>query len=820
MTHHSALDSRRPAPRTIATRLRPTAMSVHLACAALAAAGWAWSPSAQAQAAAATATVQANVPPGPLAEALNRFALQAGVAIAVDADRLKGRSTPGLQGAVTVEDGFRRLLAGSEHQLGRTAAGYVLVAAPLTPALDVGAALPVVRVKAAREADVTHNLGTPARIGVLGDLAQAETPFSSVVVSNEQILAQDAQKLGDLFMQDASVSDNSGAYTAWSTYLTVRGMELDWQNSYRIDGKPYLGYTVTLPYDHMAQVELLKGATGFMYGFGAPGGMLNYVTKKPTATPSRNVSLGYASRSIVRASADLGGHLGEGGALGYRIDATHEQGRTSNEGSLRRSSALLALEARLSKRLSWDFQALAQSRLTQDTEPGMQTRAVGARLPDPIRNGKTTVGAGTAVDNTFGFLATRLNYRLGDGWQAQTSFSQSYSKTRRNESVLYLQNAVGDYNDARADYGERYQYSYWDAMLQGRVQAAGLTHHIVAGLSWQKQRNDEALNAVWIPVYGTGNLHRQNTNRYDSLGSFDSLGLYRATEVTHKAVFASDRIELNDRWSVLAGLRAVRYEKLNWDGSGGAQPPYRDSGVLTPTAAVMYKLAGDTTAYLSYVQALQQGATVSSLPAYTNAGQMLNPLMSTQWELGIKKDGSDWAATAALFRVAKTTEYDRSCGTDCLTKVQDGESVFQGMELGATARLDNAWSLGANLMLLDAEYATGEAALVGKRVAGAPRLVATAQLAWRVPQLDGLLLRLGAKYTGKTPLRVDNTLDVAGHAVASLGATYDMKAGGQLLTLRGHVSNLFDKKHWIFQYANYIKAGDPRALHLSATLHY
>ncbi len=808
----------RPPRRALAAPLRPTALAVHLAYAALAA-GWMFTPAAHAQAASGAAVVQADVPAGPLAAALNRFALQAGVTIAVDADRLKGLSTPGLKGAVTADEGFRRLLEGSGYQAGRTAAGYVLVAAPAAASEAGGAAaLPVVRTKAAVDADITRNLGTAVRAGALGDVAQKDTPFSSAVVTNGQIQELAPQKLGDLFVQDASVSDNSGAYTAWSTYLTVRGMDLDWQNSYRIDGKPYLGYTVTLPYEHMEQVELLKGATGFMYGFGAPGGMLNYVTKKPTATPTRSIGLGYAGSSIVRANADLGGRL-EGG-LGYRLDATHEQGSTTNDGSLKRSSVLLALDAQLTDRLSWDFQTIYQDRLTEETEPGMQTRALVDRLPDPIRNDRKLVGPGNFVDNQFGFLATRLKYRLGDDWQAQTSFSQSYSKTRRNESILYLQNAAGDYADARADYGERYQYSYWDAMLQGSVQAAGVTHHIVAGVSWQQQRNDDSRNAVWIPSVGTGRLGVQNTNRYDSIGSFDSLGLYRLTELTHKAVFASDRIELNDRWSVLAGLRWIQYEKLNWDGTGAATTPYRENGVVTPTVAAMYKLASDTTAYASYVESLQQGANVPRLPIYTNAGAMLNPLKSRQWELGVKKDGADWSFTAALFRVTKATEYDRSCGADCLTKVQEGESVFQGLELGATARLDSAWSLGGNLMLLDAEYASGETALVGKRVAGSPRLVTTAQLAWRVPAVQGLQLRLGAKYTGRTPLRVDNSIDVDGHVLASLGASYDTVVAGRVMTWQAQVHNLLGKKYWVYQYSNYIKAGDPRSLNLSATLHF
>lgn len=683
------------------------------------------------------------------------------------------------------------------------------------------ATLPMVKVTTPIESGVTQNLGNPVRAGALGDAAQKDTPFSSAVVTSQQILELSPQKLGDLFIQDASVSDNSGAYTAWGTYLTVRGMDLDWQNSYRIDGKPFLGYTVTLPYEHMEQVELLKGATGFMYGFGAPGGMINYVTKKPTDTPTRNVSLGYVSSGIVRANADLSDRIGNSGALGYRLDATHEEGTTSNDGSLKRSSFLLALDAKLTDRLTWDFQTIYQDSLIEDTEPTIQTRALGNVLPDTIKNDEKLVGPGNYVDNEFAFAATGLKYQLNDDWQAQTNFSQSYSRTRRNESVLALQNAAGDYLDHRADYGERYRFSYWDTMLQGRLQLAGMTHNVVTGLSWQKQSNDDSSNSVFIVGYGTGNLGLQNTNRYESVGSFNDLGLYRLTEITQKSVFASDRVELSDRWSVLGGARWIQYEKLNWDKTGARTSDYKENGIVTPTVALMYNVTSDTTAYASYVESLEQGGTVpNEQPPYTNAREMLDPLTSKQWELGIKKDGTSWSGTAALFQVTRTTEYDRSCGANCLTKVQSGESVFQGLELGATARMGNFWSLGGELMLLDAEYVSGDASIVDNDVAGAPRAVATAQLAYRVPEIDGLQLYLGAKYTGTTPLRTDNSLDVDAYTLARLGATYDTRVAGQAMTFRANINNLFNKEYWMYQYANYIKAGDPRTINLSATLHF
>ncbi len=686
--------------------------------------------------------------------------------------------------------------------------------------------LPTVEVAAPAVSGVTQNLGAKVSAGALGNVTQKDTPFSSTVVTSEQIQEQASQKLGDLFSMDASVSDNTGANTAWSTYLTVRGMDLDWENSYRMNGKPFLGYSTTLPYEHFEQVELLKGASAFMSGFGIPGGVVNYVTKAPTSTPTRSVTLGYTSSSLVRANADLGGRVGEDGAVGYRLNVTREEGKPANGGKLERSSALLALDAKLSDRLTWDFQTLYQDRLATDTEPTIRTGGWwdgaayqdvypgGGALPTTIKNTQTTVGPGTYTDNQFAHMATGLKYQITPDWQALTHFSHSYSKTRRNEQVLHLSNANGDYNVARADYGERYQVQYWDAMATGRVQTGSLRHNIVAGVSWQKQMNDEAGAGVYDTNYGTGNLYEQNNVAYYGVGDFGNLQVRRAKEIWQRAIFASDRVELNDRWSVLGGLRWTHYEQNSLNASGGVTSSYEKKGVVTPTVAVMNKLTADTTAYVSYVESLQQGATVAA--GYVNARELLDPLTSKQWELGLKKDGAQWSGTAALFKVERGVEYANASNV----YVQDGKSIYQGLELGATARLDKLWSVGGSLMVLDAEYVEGSGSNNGKRVAGAPKQVVTAQVAYRVPVVQGLQVRLGAKHTGETPLRADNSLEVDSYTLFNLGATYDTKVQGYATTFRANINNLTDRQYWMYQYANYIKAGDPRTFSVSATVNF
>lgn len=710
-----------------------------------------------------------------------------------------------------------------KHQL--ALAALTVLCAGLAQAQQQEATLGSVEVVAPAVFGVTQNLGAKVGAGALGNVTQKDTPFSSAVVTNEQILEQGSQKLGDLFIQDASVSDNTGANTAWSTYLSVRGLELDWQTSWRLDGKPFLAYSTTLPYEHFEQIELFKGASGFMYGFGAPGGIINYVSKKPTDTPTRAVTLGYASSSLLRANADLGGRVGEG-ALGYRLNVTREEGKPANGGRLERSSMLLALDARLSDRLSWDLQTLYQDRLARDTEPSIRTSGWwngtayqsvfpdGSALPTPIKNDQTLVGPGSYTDNRFAHVTTGLKYELSPDWQVQTNLSRSYSKTRRNEQVLHLENSAGDYNIARADSGERYQFQYADVMATGKLQTGTVRHNIVAGVSWQKQMNDWSDASVYTTNFGTGNIYEQNTVAYNSVGSFDDLKVRRASEILQRSAFVSDRLELSPTWSVLGGLRWTNYEQNSLAASGAVTSSYEKKGVLTPTVAVMNKLTPDTMAYASYVESLQQGAIVGT--SYVNARQVLDPLVSKQWELGLKKDSAMWSGTAALFQVEKASEYANAANV----YVQDGKSVYQGVELGGTARLNKQWSVGSSLMLLDAEYVEGSGTNNGKRVAGAPEQVLTAQVAYRVPQVQGLQVRLGAKHTGETPLRASNRVTVDSYTLFSLGATYDTTVQGYATTFRANVNNLTDRKYWMYQYADYIKAGDPRSINLSATLHF
>ena len=681
-------------------------------------------------------------------------------------------------------------------------AGSPLLAQAATSGAD-DKQLPVVTVSA--EGEGKQHLQTQSSAGALGSRTLLDTPFSVTSVTAAELADKQINKLGDIFYNDASVSDNSGGYSAWASYITIRGLPADWQNSFRIDGKPFLSYALTLPYDHFERIDLLKGSSGFMYGFGTPGGVINYITKKPTETPVRSVSVGYTSNNIWSEHIDLGGRFGNDQMFGYRLNATHDQGETFNQGRIRRDSVSLALDARLTRDLTWDFEAIWQNSNSTDQTPSIVTSSLtGSRLPSVVSGGdKTLVGAGQHLDTNFQLYQTGLNYRINPDWKAQLSYSHSTSKRFRNEGIAMLTDAAGNYQDWRSDSREGHVFDQWQAMLEGNARTGTIDHQLVLGASSQKQVNDYSI-AQYYQQIGTGNLYTQNTNGHDS--STD-LQTYHSGIITQQALFASDTINFSQAWSVLAGGRYNQFRQDSFSTAGALTSRY-DKSAFTPTVALMFKPEPSTTLYTSYVESLEQGG----VPAITNSnyGTQLNPLKSKQYEIGAKTDRQRWSATAALFRIERASEYTLNNAL-----VQDGQSNYQGLELGAAYRPTPQWQLAGSLMLLDATYDKGNT-YNGNRVAGAPRNMATAQVSYLVPQLAGLKLMADAKYTGNTMLRAANDIELASYTLLNLGASYTTRIGKYDTTFRAAVNNVLDKRYWQYQYENYIKPGDPRTFSLTA----
>lgn len=689
--------------------------------------------------------------------------------------------------------------------------------AAAAPAAAAEQALPAVTVKAAQDIEIGQPLQRKAAGGALGTRSQLDTPFSTTVVTGEDMADRQVTKIGDVFFTDASVSDNSNGNNAWAAYTTVRGLQLDWRNAYKINGMPFISYGITLPYEQLEQVELLKGPSGFMYGFGNPGGTVNYVTKRPTDQFTASVELGYRSSHVWTEHVDVGGRAGPDNMFGYRLNLTHEEGKPANAVGINRNSVSLGLDARITRDLTWTFDGIYQDRNTWGPTPSFYTGGItNGQLPGVISGrGGLLGGPDTHFYSNLQVYQTGLRYNLNTDWTVSTIYSFSKQARSRNESTFFLADAAGNYTSSRYDGAENQQFANWTTMVEGKFRTGPFRHELVAGLSWQKQIDRYSSNAFNDFNFASGNIYEPYTGVHYSDTAFAK---YRAGDTTQKAAFVSDTMHLTDKWSVLGGLRVTNFEQNTYTGTGSGDTNFTKNGLISPTAAIMYKPLVSTTLYASYVESFDGGGVVGS--TYLNAGQGLTPAKSRQYEVGAKTDQGSWTASGALFRIERRSEFDRSNGAGLPpTFVQDGQSVYQGLELAGSARIGSQWEVSGSTMFLHSEYTEGDTN-IGNRVAGAPNFILTGRVAYRIPFVPGLRVGLDGKYTGPMKLDAANSLNIGGYTVFNLGATYNTRVAGKELTLRAALTNLTNKRYWGFQYSNYIQPADPRAVMLSAKIAY
>ncbi|WP_421991043.1 TonB-dependent siderophore receptor [Qipengyuania sp.] len=141
-----------------------------------------------------------------------------------------------------------------------------------------------------------------------GKLATPPLESSLVVTSITQELIEDqgARDAQDLYRNISGVSFFSYAG------VTARGFRQEEIFYDGLRGDPYAGFSVPQLFN-VERVEFLKGPSGMLYGPGAPGGLFNYITKKPDAdefTGEIKAILGTEDR--VGGSAEINAPLGGG----------------------------------------------------------------------------------------------------------------------------------------------------------------------------------------------------------------------------------------------------------------------------------------------------------------------------------------------------------------------------------------------------------------------------------------------------------------------------------------------------------------------------
>ena len=184
------------------------------------------------QASAAEAARSYAIAAGPLGAVLSRFASDAGVVLSFDAELTQGKRSPGLQGTYSVEQGFARLLAGTDLQVMAASNGnYVLVPRSTDGALELGAtSINASGFGATTEGTGSYTTGLTSTATKM-NLSLRETPQSITVVTRQRMDDQHLGAITDVLKQTPGITISQDGGERFNVYS--RGSAID---TYQFDG--------------------------------------------------------------------------------------------------------------------------------------------------------------------------------------------------------------------------------------------------------------------------------------------------------------------------------------------------------------------------------------------------------------------------------------------------------------------------------------------------------------------------------------------------------------------------------------------------------
>ena len=691
--------------------------------------------------------------------------------------------------------------------------------AQTTPAPDPSstATLPAVTVNATPGS-------AAADVSGFGDVPLRELPMAVTVVGQQQLQDSGARRLADLTAFDASVSDayNSAGY--WD-FLTIRGFTLDNRFNYRRDGLPINAET-SIPLDNKERVEILKGTSGIQAGTSAPGGLVNFVVKRPTEHNLRDVRLEMTSRSSLLAAVDIGGRAGVDQVFGYRLNVAQERLRplTRNlDGE--RSLVALAADWRVNRDTVVDAE-LEWSRKSQPSQNGFSL--LGDHLPAPVNPRLNLNNQPWSQPSVFEAFtgSLRIEQALGSQWSwsaqlanqrltTQDRLAYAFGCSAEDRYDRYCSDGSFDMYDFRSENEQRRQQSARLA-LKGRVATGAATHDLNIALLSSRVRNRFQMQAYnWV---GYGLVDGSAVNPEDpSLTDQNTQRDERSLELS-----LHDAIRWNEHWTTWIGLRHTRLSRdsVRTDGS---RPTGYDASQTTPWLAVSYAFAPQHTVYASYGEGVESQIVPNKTSQYTNAGEALPLLKSKQWELGARGAAGDWTWQAAWFHITRPMTNLDACsrlGTSPCQGQFDGDAVHQGLELD-TQWTSGPWRLGGSAMLLDAKRKGSqlEPETNGQRPTNVPKWILRAQAQWQVAAVPGLQLQGRLSHEGQRSILPDGTLRLPAWTRLDAALHYQTNIRGTSTRWTLGVDNLLDKRYWKespYQYGHvYLFPGAARTFRVS-----
>ncbi|MDX3934457.1 TonB-dependent siderophore receptor [Stenotrophomonas sp.] len=655
------------------------------------------------------------------------------------------------------------------------------------------------------------------------------TPASVNVLDRDLLDSRQVRTLSDLASNDASLGD-SYAPVGYYQNIAIRGFPLDTGTGYRFNGLAITGEQ-RLALENIQSVEILKGEAGLAAGVMAPGGIINYVGKRPAEV--RNVTLGTDSEGSRYTAVDLGHWLSP--RFGVRFNAAWEDSDSYIEhADGRRNFYSLATDWLIGERGKLEVDANYQTSAQRSASGYQLLGATG--LPRGVDR-KHMLGY-QAWQRPVGIDSTNLTavhtYDFSPRWQSRVSASYSRSVIDDNVAFAYgcyyaagcADGSVpGNYFAPNGDY-DIYDYRSPDdtrrnlefrGELRGAFDTGAVSHALSIGADRFERTVDKRRNVN--EYVGTANIHDAQVPQFVPSPVMPGASA-RRLDSAQTAIFALDRMSVGD-WQWLAGGRFVRLDERAYDKRGTPERHSRLSRFL-PQTALVWTATDEVNAYVSYVRGISLG---QEAPFWTsNEGTFLPAVLSRQVEVGVKfVPGDALTLGAALFRTSQPFQYAKPDGSDAgYTFVEEGQQTHTGLELTAQGQLSERLSLTASASFLRARARdAGTPAYEGHQLINVPKTRATVHAEYQLPFVTGLGVTGGWRYAASNVATADGGVSAPAYSVFDAGLRFRHQVGERPVTWNLSVDNLFNRFYWRDTGSSsgdyYLFPGAPRQARLSVT---
>lgn len=651
-----------------------------------------------------------------------------------------------------------------------------------------------------------------------------ETPQSISVVPRKQIEQQGAESVSDALHYTAGVIVDQRPASRYDI-VNIRGLGslqsfVHFQDGLKLNRGLNFDVPVVDPY-LLERIEVFKGPASVLFGQVGVGGIVNFVSKKPTDEPFGEIGVTLGTHERRQLAFDFGGPVDRDGKLSYRITGLGRETGTDIYGV---DEERWAIAPSLTWRPTTATTLTILGTYLNDPKSSYSVAvpALGSGLPSPygkiphfFNPGEPGYDSFTREQASAGYL---FEHRFDQVWTVRQNF-RYMSLDTEFAGIQTSGLNVSDPSQPRITRNKSLTQNSSDSyavdnQAEARFATGAARHTVLFGLDYQHTSSDARLSgggpAAAVPPIGyTNPVYGLPITRPDLL-------THNKGETEQTGIYVQEQLKIGG-WVALLGARydwaEFDYESGPLGGAATTTAAQKDEE-FTWRGALLYNFDNGLAPYFSYSTSFEPITGT----AVDYQGNPFKPTTGEQYELGVKYEprGLNALITASVFDITlqdvQTPDPDHmGCGSGptsaCLT--QTGEVRTRGFEIEGRASLSENVDIVAAYTYLDTEVTKSNQEFivdgvtvseVGKRPTAIPEHMASfwAFYTFHEGPLDGFGFGGGVRYIGETYGNRPNTWTVDSTLLVDAAVRYDFGALSPAFdgySLQVNAVNLFDEEY-------------------------